>query len=263
MDKADIKKMYDSVASSYGDKRCSYFQYFGKSLVDLSKVMLGGNVLDVATGKGAILFPLADAVGCKGKVTGIDISGEMIKETSNLVKEKNLNKVNLQQMDAENLLFPENTFDFVFCGFALFFFPSLSKALSEFRRVLKLKGKFAFSIWKEKPSLSSFIRGEIENLKFSTNLTSYLYEKEELYSFLKKMGFNNIEIIQEVKDFYYETPDMWWDSLWTHGTKLMLEKLSKKQLDIIHARALAKANSLLTRKGVVETFSVYYGFGEK
>ena len=187
----------------------------------------------------------------------------MIKETSDLVKEKNLNKVNLQQMDAENLLFPENTFDFVFCGFTLFFFPSLSKALSEFRKVLKPKGKFAFSIWKEKPSLSSFVRGEIENLKFSTNLTSYLYKKEELYSFLNKSGFNNIEIFEEAKEFYHETPDKWWNSLWTHGTKLMLENLSQKQLDIIHEKALKRANSLLSSKGVIETFDVYYGFGEK
>jgi len=37
-------------------------------------------VLDVATGRGAVLFPLAKAVGPLGKVVGIDISRQMVKE---------------------------------------------------------------------------------------------------------------------------------------------------------------------------------------
>ena len=48
-------------------------------------------------------------------------------------------------MDAEKLEFPDNSFDFVFCGFALFFFPSILKAVSEFKRVLKPGGRLVVS----------------------------------------------------------------------------------------------------------------------
>lgn len=92
--------------------------------------------MDVATGKGAVLFPLAERVGPSGKVVGVDISKQMLAETSIAVQKRDIDWIDLVYMDAEQLDFPDNSFDAIFCGFALFFFPSMSQALSEFAEQL-------------------------------------------------------------------------------------------------------------------------------
>ncbi len=116
-----VSEIFDRTASEYGKKSSSFFSYFGKRLVEQVNVLPGHHVLDIATGRGAVLFPLADAVGPLGKVVGIDISQQMIAETSIEVLERDIHWVKLLCMDAENLNFPDSSFDSVFCGFGLFF----------------------------------------------------------------------------------------------------------------------------------------------
>jgi len=57
------------------------FRYFGARLVEAAGVEPGDRVLDVATGRGAVLFPAAERVGPTGEVTGIDLSPEMVRLT--------------------------------------------------------------------------------------------------------------------------------------------------------------------------------------
>ena len=117
-----IQHIFDEAASEYGKAGCGYFQHFGHSLVDFSEVKPGADVLDVATGKGAVLFPLIDCLGSRGSINGIDLSKNMVHETSMQLEKEGKHWVSIQQMDAENLDFSDCSFDFVFCGFALFFF---------------------------------------------------------------------------------------------------------------------------------------------
>ncbi|MDR3624309.1 MAG: class I SAM-dependent methyltransferase [Chlamydiales bacterium] len=126
--KAWIKNVFDRASSGYGEKGCSFFDYFGERLVELVKPSVNNNILDVATGKGAVLFPAAKIVGPKGRAVGIDLSSKMIREaTKNVI----FPWIELYQMDAEHLLFPNQSFDIVFCAFALFFFPNIAQALSD------------------------------------------------------------------------------------------------------------------------------------
>ena len=76
-----VGKVFDCAASQYGEGSCSFFSYFGKQLVKHVPVAAKWQALDVATGKGAVLFPLAEKVGPSGKVVGIDISKQMLAET--------------------------------------------------------------------------------------------------------------------------------------------------------------------------------------
>lgn len=120
--------------------------------------------MDVATGKGAVLFPLAERVGHSGKVVGVDISKQMLAETSIAVQKRDIHWIDLVYMDAEQLDFPDNSFDAIFYGFALFFFPSMSKALSEFKRVLKPNGFLAVSTWGNDSELDALVNTEINHV---------------------------------------------------------------------------------------------------
>ena len=140
-----LQGVFTRSASSYEHIR--YFPIYGEWLVDTAQIPAGATVLDVACGRGAVLFPAAQRVGAKGKVIGIDLADGMARETDSEIKRRGLTQAEARQMDAETLDFPASFFDFVLCGFSVQFFPHLDRALTEFRRVLKPGGRVAVTTW--------------------------------------------------------------------------------------------------------------------
>jgi ubiquinone/menaquinone biosynthesis C-methylase UbiE len=262
--KSWVSGVFDRSASQYGTKGSSFFNYFGERLVEQSGVCVNQRILDVATGRGAVLFPLAKAVGPLGKVIGIDISPQMIRESTQEAKEKGVDWVHLQCMDAEQLAFADHSFDAVFCGFSLFFFPALSQALSEFKRVLKPGGTLAVSTWGKKPELAAWVREEAKKLVHSGDLAATsLFDSNRLRICLENAHFNSIQIVEETKTFLHSTPEEWWESLWAHGTRASLEPLSDEQIISLREKAIEKAGCLEQGHGMPEELQVFYGFAKK
>src|SRR5262245_60557818 len=143
--KETLQGVFTRSASSYDHIR--YFPIFGQWLVDTAQIPAGSVVLDVACGRGAVLFPAAQRVGANGKVIGIDLADGMARETQMEIQRRGLAQAEARQMDAENLDFSDSFFDFVLCGFSLQFFPHLDRALKEFRRVLKPNATVAVTTW--------------------------------------------------------------------------------------------------------------------
>src|SRR5438132_1133022 len=107
-----ITGVFDRSAELYGKKHSNFFDYFAKNLVTLASLPQSAYVLDVATGRGAILKQAAKAIGSLGKVVGVDISPNMIEQTSMELRE--YPNIHLICADAENLGFNKNSFDYVF-----------------------------------------------------------------------------------------------------------------------------------------------------
>ncbi len=253
-----VSEVFDRAAPAYGTKSSSFFTYFGERLVKQVKVLPGQHILDVATGRGSTLFPLAEAVGPSGKVVGIDISPQMLKETSKEALEKGLHWVELHHMDAEHLLFPDCSFDFIFCGFGLFFFPSVLTALAEFKRVLKPGGTLITSIWGEDSELGALINAEIKAAGNTQGLAAtQLYSEQALFKVLEEANFTEIQIAEETKTFLHHTAEEYWDSLWNHGTRAKLEQLSSDQIAGIREKVLNKGDS------IPESLQVFYGIVKK
>ena len=93
---------------------------------------LQGDVLDVACGTGDMVVELQKH-GCT--VTGIDLSEEMLS----IAKTKA--PATYMISDAEQLPFPDDTFDAVTCAFGVRNFVHLEQGLSEMLRVLKPGGR--------------------------------------------------------------------------------------------------------------------------
>jgi len=120
-----------------------FFLSIGRKLVAFADISPHHYVLDVAAGRGANLFPAASIAGERGNVIGIDLAVQMVRETAAEIKKCGLRNAQMLQMDAEQLEFSDASFDRVLCGFALFFFPQLDRALAQVLRVLKPGGVFA------------------------------------------------------------------------------------------------------------------------
>lgn len=259
-----VSEIFDRAASNYGTKSSSFFSTFGKRLSEQVNVPPGSHVLDIATGRGAVLFPLAQKVGSSGRLAGIDISREMLKNTAEEARVKNLSWIELEHMDAEELSFEAESFDFVFCGFALFFFPSIPRALAEFKRVLKPGGKLIASTWGNDSELDAWLNAEIEKISKAKSLAATpLWTATDLLHVLKEASFQDIEIIEETKIFTHDSAEKWWESLWNHVTRAKLEQLSSAHVNHLKRAALEKTQKLSQGNGIEEPLQVFYGIAAK
>lgn len=256
-----VRDIFDRAAPGYGEKACTYFDYFGQKLVDQVPLAKGNRILDAATGKGAVLLPAFAKIGPLGKAVGIDLSLKMIEEAK---KRAPSPAIELLQMDAERLDFPSEEFDAVFCAFALFFFPSVETALLEFKRVLKPAGTAAMTLWGKRPPMETWLIERAKELGAVRSLRpGKLDTPEALKESLEKAGFVRIEIREESKTFWHESPETWWTSLWSHGFRSFLEQLSPENLAKLKEEALNLASKETTLNGFPYHGNVIYGFGKK
>src|SRR5258706_11194580 len=120
-----LRSVFNLTAQGYAQIR--YFPIFGQWLADTAKIPLNAKVLDVACGRGAVLYPAAEKVGPIGQVIGIDLSEGMAQETNAEVQRRGLKKTEARAMDAEELEIPKDKIDYVLCGFSLPFLSPLSE----------------------------------------------------------------------------------------------------------------------------------------
>jgi ubiquinone/menaquinone biosynthesis C-methylase UbiE len=101
-------------------------------------------VLDVAAGSGTSAIFLASRFGCD--VVGIDYGRRNIAQAEREANGRGLGgKVVFQCGDAEQLPFPDGSFDAIICECALCTFPNKQTAVGEFARVLRVGGQLGLS----------------------------------------------------------------------------------------------------------------------
>lgn len=133
----EIRKRYNKEAPGYDSKMCviEYITGIRKIRGKLLQQACG-EVLAVAigTGRDLPLFPS----NCD--ITGIDLVEDMLKIARKRAEELN-RKVELAEMDAEALSFPDHSFDTVVSTLGLCTYAHPLAALSEMNRVCKPNGK--------------------------------------------------------------------------------------------------------------------------
>ncbi len=137
-----ICNYWNQCAASY-DKRIKYAFGSQREKQAWQKIfteILGDNklsILDLGTGPGIIAFYLAEL---GHDLVGIDLSPEMIKSAKENAIKFNL-PVEFKINDAENLPFPDESFDAIVSRHLLWTIPDPEKAVLDWKRVLKPNGK--------------------------------------------------------------------------------------------------------------------------
>lgn len=127
-----INSLPESVAASY----CGVGNPFS-----LGPIHHGAMVLDVGCGAGVDSLIAAIMVGPSGRVIGIDLVPDMVQRAKLNLSKTSLKNVDFQESSAENLNFPNESFDFVISNGAINLVPEKAKAMREIFRVLKSTGK--------------------------------------------------------------------------------------------------------------------------
>lgn len=115
-------------------------------LLQLAALTPGEQVLDIACGTGLVTFPAARAVGPTGRVVGTDLSDEMVKTITRLAADRGV-RGEFTRQDAEQLDFPDGTFDAALCALGLMYVPDGQQAVREMHRVLRPGGRAVAAVW--------------------------------------------------------------------------------------------------------------------
>jgi len=109
------------------------------SVIDYS-VLKGKKVLDIGIGTG---WTTEQFVRAGADVSAIDLTPQAVELAKKRMEINHLTGANIQAADAQNLPFPDNTFDYVLAFGTLMHMPNTEKAISEIYRVLKPGGRAA------------------------------------------------------------------------------------------------------------------------
>ncbi len=130
---------WERAAPHYADSFATFTALFAQPLLDAAGCSTGMRLLEIASGTGHI-SQVATALGASA--VGVDFSAAMVVEAA-----RRCRSAIFLQADAENLPFEEASFDAVVIGFGVHHFPCPQRSISEARRVLRIGGKLAFTVW--------------------------------------------------------------------------------------------------------------------
>jgi SAM-dependent methyltransferase len=118
-------------------------QIVGESLAEAADVRAGNRVLDVAAGNGNATLAAARRFA---DVTSTDYVPALLDKGRERARAEGLS-VQFQEADAEQLPFPDASFDVVLSTFGAMFTPDHQRAASEMLRVLRHGGRIGMANW--------------------------------------------------------------------------------------------------------------------
>lgn len=263
-----IEELFDASAPAYDRAGPPLFSQFGERLVGHLPIVHGMQILDIATGTGAVLVPAAQRTGPKGQVVGIDQSGRILAEADRAVRARGLGNVALHKMDAERLEFPDRSFDIVTCAFAIFLFPDPDTALREMRRVLRPDGYLGISVFSSTPPAFSpawpLLLQQFGAYHVGVRMPGPLaYAPADVEGLLTRFGFDSVVSRSETSDVVYASAEDWWTLLLTLGPRPTILGMDDDTRARFMEEYLEKLRPLFAEDGLHLPASVVYATGRR
>jgi ubiquinone/menaquinone biosynthesis C-methylase UbiE len=174
------------------------FEPYAAELVSRIDAANIASVLEVACGTGRVTRHLRDHFDAAVKLTATDFNVDMLAVAEGKLGAE---AITFQLEDAQQLSFPDNSFDLVVCQFGLMFLKDKQQGLREAMRVLRPGGRFIFSTWDKLDNLP------LLKLIFKEHVIAYfkhedparfqvpfsLHDTAVLKSWMEAAGFSHVE----------------------------------------------------------------------
>lgn len=157
----------------------------------LANIKEGQTVIDLGSGAGFDAFLVAQIVGEKGRVLGVDLSEEMLALAEKNAKKGNYTNVEFIKGDIEDLPIKDNIADHIISNCVINLSLNKGKVYKEAYRVLKKGGKLSVSdivLERELPkAIKNSIVSHIACVSGAEKLETYLH-------YIEQAGFKNSKI---------------------------------------------------------------------
>lgn len=170
----------------------------------------GWTALDVAGGTGDIAFRIVEASDRNAHVTVLDINGSMLAEGKKRAqRRKLLGNLDFVEANAEDLPFPDKSFDAYTIAFGIRNVPRIDKALREAFRVLKTGGRFlclefsevdmpmldkAYEAWSFNaiPRIGQVVTGDAESYRYLVESIARFPAQKDFADMIREAGFEQV-----------------------------------------------------------------------
>ena len=217
-------------------------------LVEELQPKVGERVVDMGCGRGAVLLPLAAAVGPTGHATGLDLAPRMVAAAAEEAARAGLS-VDVVVGDAQEPDLPEQSFDALASSLVLFFLPDPAAALRAWRELLVDGGRIARVDLR--PATAN--RGEPVDAVFGPYLPPGMRDarttgKEGPFAsdagverLLSDAGFTDVRTVGDVVPVRFDDADHWHRWTMSTGQRFMWDLVPEGERAAVRARASAAA----------------------
>jgi ubiquinone/menaquinone biosynthesis C-methylase UbiE len=238
-----VRDLFDGVAGTYDAVGVEFFKPIAQRLVAELAPRPGEGALDVGCGRGAVLFPLAAAVGPAGRVVGIDLSPQMVQATAADVTAAGLS-TEVIVGDAQHPDLSGQSFDIVASSLVLFFLPDPVAALTVWRELLVPGGRVGVSTFGElTPSwhdvdavFAPYLPNDLPDPR--TQLARSPFGSDAgMEDMLVDAGYADVRTVSDAVSVRFDDEDQWYRWTWSVGQRRMWQLVPESERDDVRAQA--------------------------
>lgn len=240
-----VAALFDQVASSYDAVGVEWFRPIARGLLAEVSPQPGERAVDIGCGRGAVLLPLAQAVGPTGHVTGFDLSAEMVRQTQADVDASGMTHVDLVVTDASAPALPATTYDLAVASLVVFFLPEPVRALRAWRELLVPGGRLGISTFADRDprwmELDAVFKPYAPPgvLDPRTRESGPFGSDAGVTGLLEEAGFADIRTSQIEVPAVFRDEDHWHTWSWSHGQRVMWEWVPAEERPAVRDAAYA------------------------
>jgi ubiquinone/menaquinone biosynthesis C-methylase UbiE len=123
------------------------FAQLKSGLIEEARIGIGQKVLDIGGGSGEPSLTISSIVGPTGSVMYTDPAAGMVESAQAEARRRGLTNIRFRQCSADDLPFPDRTFDVAVGRLSAMFFVDPVKAVREALRVILEGGYVSFVVW--------------------------------------------------------------------------------------------------------------------
>lgn len=182
------------------------------SLIQLADIKPNHQVLDIATGVGEPSLTVAKLVSDGGSVIATDVSSQMLDIARQRAETLGLDNIEFHESDAEEMHYPDGSFDSIICRWGLMFLPDVEKTLKSVNKMLADDRKFATSVW-DVPENIPFFSFAVSTLRQMFDVPLPLPETPtvsglangNIENYMEQAGFKDIRTEKLTLDFDFSS----------------------------------------------------------
>lgn len=254
---------FDAAAPGYDTHGVTFFTAIATRLIQRAGLNPGGRVLDAGCGAGAALIPASRAAVPDGRVTGIDLSAQMLQRAEATCAALRLGNVTLARADAHDPPYAAESFDAVAASMMIFLLADPDRAARAWLHLLRPGGTLAFS-WNiaEDRRWAPVIAAVDAHVPDGTTFEAVLHHPPfdstgGVEAMLTRAGYTAITTTAEPAEARYTGPRQWWAANWSQAPRIAWQHIPPDQQPAARndafglLQAIRDPDGSLTRRSII------------